>query len=598
MLVPGFGPLIAGLAAWLVAWVCAAAHAEGQRPNLVLIMTDDQGYGDLGAHGNPVLRTPALDRLHAESLRLTRFHVDPTGAPTRAAVMTGRYAARTGVWYPMMGRSLLRAGETTVAEVFREAGYRTGIFGKWHLGDNYPYRAMDRGFDESLVHGGGGIGHTPDYWDNTYFDPVLLHNGTWRKYQGYCTDVFFRAAVRFIEADRQRPFFAYLPANVPRAPFQVPPQYAEPYLEAGVPRELAQYYGMIANFDENLGRLLQRLDELHIADNTVVVFLIDNGTSGRAGDVVLRGGKGSPYDGGHRVPCFIRFPRRLKGGRDIPQIAAHIDLFPTLLDLCDLRYPKNVRFDGTSLVPLLVGLEDWFRRTLFVQAHGPGPPQPWRNSAVMTDQYRLVNGTELYDIVEDPGQQRNIGPENPEVRDRLRFEYEEWYKDVSERFDEMNPIALGAPQANPTVLTGHDWHGPAVPWHQSHVRQRVAANGYWAVAVVRAGRYRLTLRERPAAAKFAIPATSARVQVGERAGAVRIPPGATGVPVELDLPAGRTRLQTWLFDPDGTHRGAYFVEVAYLGPPVEAPDAATKPSPQPADQPDAKRRPPSRSAYD
>ncbi len=198
----------------------AAARAEIQRPNVVLVVTDDQGYGDIGAHGHPVLKTPALDGLYGESLRLTRFHVDPTGAPTRAALMTGRYSSRTGVWHSMMGRSLLRADETTVADVFRAAGYRTGVFGKWHLGDNYPYRAMDRGFDESLVHGGGGIAHTPDYWGNTYFDPVLCHNGTWRKYRGDCTDVFFGAAMRFIEADRQRPFFAYIPVNVPAAPFQ------------------------------------------------------------------------------------------------------------------------------------------------------------------------------------------------------------------------------------------------------------------------------------------------------------------------------------------------------------------------------------------
>ncbi len=577
----------------------AAAGLHGARPNIVLVVTDDQGYGDIGAHGNPVLKTPMLDRLQAESLRLTRFHVDPVGAASRAALLTGRYSARTGVWYPMMGRSLLRTDETTVAEVFRAAGYRTGIFGKWHLGDNYPYRAMDRGFGESLVHGGGGIGHTPDYWDNAYFDPVLCHNGTWRKYQGYCTDVFFSAARRFIEADPQRPFFVYLPATVPRPPFQVPPRYAEPYLAAGVPKELAMYYGMIANFDENLAVLLSRLETLGVADDTVIVFLTDNGISGRAGGVVMRGGKGSPYDGGHRVPCFIRYPRRLQGGRDIPQISAHIDLFPTLLDLCGVRYPKNVQFDGTSLVPLLVGVEDWYRRTLFVQAHGPGPPQPWRNSAVMTDQYRLVDGTELYDIVEDPGQLINIGPGNPEVRDRLRFAYEEWYKEVAPRLAEVCPISVGAPEANPAVLTCHDWHGPAVPWHQGHIRQRVVANGFWAVDVTRAGRYRFTLREWPAAANFALPATSVRVQVGEVITTVRVPPGTSGVPVEIDLPAGKARLQTWLFEPDGTQRGAYFVEIAYVGPPSAAPPVGTpQPAPAPpAEEPDPKRRPP-RSAYD
>lgn len=591
---------LAAFAAWLGTWgIGVSAGAQVPRPNVVLIMTDDQGYGDLGAHGNPVLKTPALDRLYAESLRMTRFHVDPTGAPTRAALMTGRYSSRTGVWYAMMGRSLLRADETTVADVFCAAGYRTGIFGKWHLGDNFPYRAMDRGFNESLVHGGGGIGHTPDYWGNSYFDPVLCHNGTWRKCQGYCTDVFFSAAIRFIEAEPERPFFAYIAANVPSAPFQVAPRYAEPYLAAGVPGELALYYGMIANFDENFARLMGRLEQLGLNDDTVIVFLTDNGTSGRAFGVTMRGAKGSPYDGGHRVPCFIRYPRRLKGGRDIPQIAAHIDLFPTLLDLCGVRYPKEVQFDGTSLVPLLVGVEDWFRRTLFVQTHGVGPPQPWRHSAVMTDQYRLVNGSELFDIVDDPGQLINIAPGNREVRDQLRFEYEECYNDVSKQFDEMCHIAVGAPPQDPTTLTCHDWHGPLVPWHQGHIAQRAVANGFWAIEVVRPGRYRITLRERPAAAKFVLPAASARVQVGERITTVRVPPGSVSVPVELDLTAGKTRLQTWLFEPDGTQRGAYFVDVAYLGAPSES-SGAPKPAPEapPADAEGPKRRPsPPRSAY-
>ena len=589
----------------VVAVACALSQgrspcAETQRPNVILVVTDDQGYGDIGAHGNTVLKTPALDRLYAQSLRLTQFHVDPTGAPTRAALLTGRYASRTGVWYSMAGRSLLRMDETTIAQVFHQAGYRTGIFGKWHLGDNYPYRATDRGFDESLVHGGGGIGHTSDFWGNTYTDPVLCHNGAWRQCRGYCTDIFFSVALRFIEADRTRPFFAYIPANVPHAPLQAPPGYAGPYLAAGVPRELALYYGMIANFDENLARLLERLEKLGIADDTIVVFLTDNGTSGRASNVMLRGAKGSIYDGGHRVPCFIRWPRRLKGGRDIPQITAHIDLFPTLLDLCGLPYPKGVEFDGTSLVPLLVGVEDWFRRTLFVQALGADPPQPWRHVAVMTDQYRLVNGTELYDILDDPGQQIIFGAQHPDIRDRLRFEYGEWYKDVSKHFDQTCHIPVGVPRQETTVLSCYDWHGSPIPWRQEHVRTRLVANGYWAIEVMQPGRYRLTLREQPHPAKCVLRAVSARVQAGEHVTTASIPEGSTGVPIDLDLPAGKGRLQTWLFEPGGVQRGAYFAEVAYLGPSGETPSATKQPPAKPpAEQPDPKRqRPGPRSAYD
>ena len=313
----------------------------GERPNIVLVVTDDQGYADLACHGNKYLDTVAMDQLYRQSVRLTNFHVDPTGAPTRAALMTGRYSCRTGVWHTMMGRSLLRRDERTIADVLAAAGYRTAIFGKWHLGDNYPYRAVDRGFHESLVHGGGGIGETPDYWGNTYFNPVLQHNGKPEKSEGYCTDVFFDAAIRFVEENRQQPFFIYLPTNVMHSPYEAPPQYAARYLTMGVQEPLASYYGMITNFDRNMARLLKRLDDLQLATNTVVVFMTDNGTTGRGIGVQMRGQKGSAYDGGHCVPCFIRWPARLQGGFDVGQLAAHVDILPTLLGLCASRSPKT-----------------------------------------------------------------------------------------------------------------------------------------------------------------------------------------------------------------------------------------------------------------
>ena len=202
----------------------AATSTPGRQapPNVVLVVTDDQGYGDLGCHGNPILRTPNLDALYRRSVRLTDFHVGPTCAPTRASLMTGRYCNRTGVWHTIMGRSLLRRDEVTMADVFAAGGYRTGIFGKWHLGDNYPYRPQDRGFHEVLIHGGGGVGQTPDAWGNDYFDDTYLHNGTPEKFSGYCTDVWFDGAMRFIEDNRDRPFFAYLATNAPHSPYRVP----------------------------------------------------------------------------------------------------------------------------------------------------------------------------------------------------------------------------------------------------------------------------------------------------------------------------------------------------------------------------------------
>jgi len=559
--------LLAGSLAVLAAAMCLSHPvAAAERPNVVLVMTDDQGYGDLGCHGNKIIKTPTLDRLYQQSIRLTNFHVDPTCSPTRSALMTGRYSCRTGVWHTIMGRSILRRDEVTVADLFKGAGYRTAIFGKWHLGDNYPYRAMDRGFDESLVHGGGGIGQTPDFWGNTYFNPVLCHNGKPVRSHGYCTEVFFYGAIRFIEANRDGPFFLYVPTNVPHGPLQVDPSYSTPYEQAGVPKRVAAFYGMLTNFDENLGRLLEKLDQLGLAENTILVFMTDNGTAGGAFNAGMRGRKGSAYDGGHRVPCFIRWPAQLEGGKDIDRLTAHIDIFPTLLDLCDVPKPKNVKFDGASLRPLLSTKgEAWPNRTLFVQSHRIEHPQPWRKSAVMTDRYRLVDGKELYDMDSDPGQSKDIAQEQPHIVTIMRREYEDWYRDVDELFDEYCEIVLGSSKQNPTTLTCHDWHGPNVPWNHGHIASRMKANGFWAVEVARKGRYEITLRERPAVVDHPLRAGTARLKIGDVDVSAPVTAGSTGIQFVVELPAGRTRLQTWLAEQGGDVRGAYFVEVKYLG---------------------------------
>jgi len=555
--------VLIGLLLWPVQGMTAAPDAA---PNVIVILTDDHGYGDLGCHGNKYLKTVAIDRLYSQSVRLTNYHVDPTGAATRAALLTGRYACRSGVWHTMMGRSLLRRDERTLADLFAEAGYRTAVFGKWHLGDNYPYRAVDRGFHESLVHGGGGIGQTPDYWGNTYFDPVLSHNGKPERQKGYCTDVFFAGAIDFIAKNRTQPFLICLTPNVPHSPYQVPDAYTAQYVKMGIKEPLAQYCGMITNLDQNMARLLKQLDEWGLADNTIILFTTDNGTTGRAIDVQLKGAKGSAYDAGHRVPCFFRWPAKLKGGFDVDQLSAHVDILPTLLGMCEIHWPERLILDGRSLIPLLVRLEDWAPRTMFVQSHGMEHPQQWLKSAVMTEQYRLIDGRELYDMEKDPSQSYNTAFENPKVVDKLRFAYEEWYKGVSTRFDETSELVLGSPKQNPTQLSCFDWHAPAVPYLQEHIRRRVQANGYWAIETERAGRYRFTLREQPAVARFPLRPGVARLKIATLMLVKTIEPGATGVDFFVNLKAGKTRLQTWLLETGGGVRGAYFVEVEYLGP--------------------------------
>jgi arylsulfatase A-like enzyme len=546
-----------------------------KRPNVILVITDDQGYGDLHCHGNAVIRTPALDGLHARSVRLTNFHVAPTCAPTRAGLMTGRYCNRTGVWHTIMGRSLLRRDEVTMADVFAAAGYRTGIFGKWHLGDNYPFRPQDRGFQEVFVHGGGGVGQTPDYWGNDYFDDTYFHNGRPVKCKGYCTDVWFDGALRFIEANKDRPFFAYLTTNAPHGPYLVAEKYRKPYRDKGVGARQAAFYGMITNIDENMARLLKRLDALGLAENTILIFLTDNGTSGgdRAG---MRGQKGSEYEGGHRVPCFVRWPAGgLTGGRDVGRLTAHLDLLPTLVGLCRLKPPEGVKLDGASLASLLKGTAaPWPDRTLVVDSQRIEHPQKYRKSAVMTDRWRLVNGRQLFDVQADPAQKNDLAGKHPDVVERLRKAYDAWWADTSRRFDEYCRTVLGSDKENPVRITCHDWHGRAVPWNQGAVRRGPKANGFWAVEVARAGRYEFALRRWPAELNQpitaaipggkAIAAKTARLKVADVDVSKPIPDGAVAAAFQVDLKPGKTRLQTWLADEQGGSRGAYYVYVKRL----------------------------------
>lgn len=538
-------------------------------PNVILILTDDQGYGDLACHGNTQLQTPALDRLHAESVRLTNIHVDPTCSPTRAALMTGRYSSRTGVWHTIMGRSILHRDEVTLAQLFAAAGYRTGIFGKWHLGDNFPSRPQDKGFEEVLIHGGGGVGQTPDYWGNDYFDDTYLHNGVPKQFAGYCTDVWFDGALKFIEAHRHRPFFAYISTNAPHGPYLVADKYSRPYRQMGIESPRAEFYGMIANLDENLAHLRTKLDEWNLADNTLLVFMTDNGTAAGAAkagfNAGMRGAKGSEYDGGHRVPCFFHWPAgKLIGGRDVTALTAHIDLLPTLAEICRLDLPRAADLDGKSLVPLLQGETDWPARTLCVHSQRIEHPEKWRQCAVMTERWRLVNGKELFDIRADPGQARDVAAHHPEVVAELRAAYEAWYAHISYRFEDYCRIMLGAAQENPATLTCHDWHTPEVPWSQAAVRRDPQVNGVWAVDILRAGAYEFTLRTRPAHVQQPLQAHTARLKIGDFDVARRIEPGSTGVTIRLDLPRGPAELQTWLDGPGRTSRGAYFVEVRFV----------------------------------
>lgn len=543
-------------------------------PNIIIILTDDQGYGDLSCHGNPVIHTPNLDGLHAQSLRLTNFHVAPTCAPTRAGLLTGRHWNRAGVWHTVMGRSILYEDEVIIAELLGRAGYRTGIFGKWHLGDNYPSRPQDKGFQEAVVHGGGGVGQAPDYWGNDYFDDTYWHNGRPTGYSGYCTDIFFSEALRFIEANRNQPFFVYLCPNAPHSPYHVDPRYSQPYRDLGLPESLACFYGMISNIDENVGRLIARLDEWGLAENTVLIFMTDNGTSEHGFNAGMRGRKGSEYEGGHRVPCFIRWPggKLAPAGTDISQLATNMDIVPTIAELCGIAVPPDLKLDGISLVPLLRGeVSKWLERVVICDSQRVERPEKWRQSAVMTQRWRLINGEELYDILQDPAQQENVAAYYPDVVAQLREAYERWWEDLKPAFDRYAEIVVGHEAENPLRLVCHDWHEVFPPWDQTHILEGQAANGFWAIRVARDGKYQISLRRWPEEANAPITAAvrggkpisarSARLRIGEVEREEPVPDGATHVTFEVMLRAGSTRLQTWFLNDAGENRGAYYVYV-------------------------------------
>ena len=459
-------------------------------------MTDDQGYGDFGFTGNPVVRTPHLDALAAQSAQVERFYVSPVCTPTRASLMTGRYNYRTRAIDTYIGRAMMEPEEVTVAELLRDAGYATGIFGKWHLGDAYPMRAMDQGFEESLVHRGGGIGQPsdPPGGEGKYTDAVLFRNGQREETTGYCTDVYFDAAFDFMEqaAGAGRPFFAYVPTNAPHGPFHdVPEDWLEHYrqadLSAALPDpdqaseqvldRLARSYAMISNIDDNVGRLMARLDELGLAENTLVVFLVDNGPDRDRYNAGLRGRKGSVFEGGIRSPLLARWPARLPaGGEAVDRIGAHIDITPTLLDAAGVEPPAGLHLDGRSLLGLLAGKGNgaaWPERTLYFQFHRGDEPTAFRSFAAVGQRYKLVhpsprgegdwNGElnlELYDLESDRGETRNLIDEAPEIAAGMSDDYLEWFEDVSTtRPDNYAPprIVVGTDQEPVTVLTRQDW---------------------------------------------------------------------------------------------------------------------------------------------
>ncbi len=466
----------------LFALASTFAFAKSEKLNVLLVLTDDQGYGDLSCNGNPYLSTPHIDKLSEESYNFTNYHSATTCAPTRSGLMSAMYCNKAGVWHTIMGRSLLDLKREIVAEVFNREGYATAMFGKWHLGDEYPYRPMDRGFETTLWHKAGAIGQGPDYWNTSYFNPTLHKGNTPVKTEGFCTDILFGAAKDFIKQSKEegRPFFCYLALNAAHSPFVAPEKYTKKFKgNKKVPN--AAFYGMIENIDDNMGAMRDFLKENGLEDNTIVIFTTDNGsTFGAKGKVGYNAGmkekKSSVYEGGHRVPFFMHIPN----GKSvkIDQLMGYIDVAPTLYDICGLK--SDAKVDGISLKSVIDNPDTRIDRYLVGDTQRKemmSEDNPW---VAMKGTLRLVNGKELYDVSTDIGQTKNIASQYPEVVAELKKVHDEYWDYISVENDIMHPVYLASNDSDVVVLHSHDKHiSPA--WAQTQIRtgMKINPDGFW-----------------------------------------------------------------------------------------------------------------------
>lgn len=578
---------ILSLAAFLL--TASSAFAAG-KPNVIIVLTDDQGLGDFSFTGNPVIKTPNMDKFAKESVRFTDFHVAPMCSPTRGQLMTGVDALRNGVTSVTAGRTFLRPGIPTAAEIFSKAGYKTGLFGKWHLGDHYPNRPIDRGFHESMYHLGWGMLFSVQEFDNPLFDGRYFHNGEAKKFAGHCTDLWFDSATAWIKERQAKnePFFCCIPTNAPHAPHIDKDEFIKPY--KGMPNVPAAFFGMIAHVDQRLGMLDDFLTKSGLRENTIVIFMTDNGgTSGvdlfNAG---LRGRKTQYYDGGHRVPCWVRWPAgNLGKPRDLNFAAQIQDVLPTLLELCGIAKPAEANFDGVSLASRLRGELKPFPDRMLVVQYGQ-VPKKW-DSCVIWQKWRLVHGEELYDTDADRAQANNVAAKNPDVVKRMRDHYEKWWAGVEPKLNDFVPGATLVSAKEPVVaFTSGDWENIYAD-NSGHVRGAVGGptGGKWHLVVGEPGEYEITLRRWPREANAALgakhdvpaqfrehtgksygaesktfPIAAGVVEIAGKRAVAKTSPTEQEATARLNLRAGRTTMKAWFQDEKSTDLcGAFFVYV-------------------------------------
>jgi arylsulfatase A-like enzyme len=602
-------PLFLLSLALLGSLVLGCQNIQSTKPNVIIILTDDQGYGDFSCHGNPILETPALDKLYNESITFSNFHVAPVCTPTRGQLLTGLDALNNKASMVLNGRHLMRRDVVTMPEIFRKNGYKTGIFGKWHLGDTYPDRPMDRGFEKCIWHQGWGLASAiefdNDYYNTRYLDSLDAHISNM-----YCTDLWFKEAMKWMDEMNaaKQPFFTYLATNTPHGPLYAPNKDSAFY-GGKVNGQEAMFFGMIKNIDDNVASLEKWLTEKKLKKNTILIFMTDNG--GTAGvniyNAGMKGKKASNYEGGHRAACFVRWPKGNFGNpRTIDYPAQIQDILPTLLELIGVNAKRRVSFDGESLKPLLQQENiELGERMFVVQYGGRRHPQKY-SSCVVFDSWRLIGKDELYNLQTDPGQKKNIATEQPEVLRKMRAFYENWWNTVEPGLDEIIPIIVGDKNSNEVLLTSESWVGADAD-NQRAVALAIGPprGGVFHIDVKTTGKYRLelsrwpfhlnrdmtipgpdttiagnlisrreelSLRLDPSGKSIngipipegrALPISSGCVSLNGNEPKIKTrKPDATAIAIELKLPAGRNTLQAWFKDEKGQELcGAYYVKI-------------------------------------
>jgi arylsulfatase A-like enzyme len=563
-------------------WYSCKKVTSPSRPNIIVIITDDQGYGDFGVTGNPFIQTPNIDDLAKQSTQMTNYYVSPVCAPTRACLMTGRYNYRTRAIDTYIGRAMMEPEEVTLAEILKENGYATGIFGKWHLGDNYPMRPQDQGFEEVLVLRGGGIGQPsdPPGGEGKYTDPILFSNGKQIQKKGYCTDIYFDEGLTWMEGihNTGKNFFLYLPTNAPHGPFNDVPEelyqhYASmdlsnrkfpqdkgnPLPEDQDPDNRARIYAMITNIDQNIGKLLKKLNDLKLAENTMVFFMVDNGPNGNRYVAGMRGKKSDVYEGGIHSPLFVLWPKMLPAGHKNDRVVAHIDVLPTILDACNITTPRGLKLDGRNFMAQLKNEKStWEDRYIVIQSHRGNTPVRYHNFAIRNQKWKMLHASgfgkenfegepnfELYDMENDPLEQKEVSGENPGIVQKMKDAYDAWFDDVSHtRPNNYDPprIYIGSEFENPVVLTRQDWrHIKGRPWAPD-------SNGFWLLHAATSGKYNILLNFRPTGTIGKV-----RLEMGKNACNALITENQTEHLFEgIEIEQGDLKLQATIAIPDNT----------------------------------------------